>query len=102
MSNENENEDLEMVAVSGPAEGQMIEEVLHKNGIDCSLQGNVSNPLPATSDLDEVRIFVRKSDARRAEELLAAYFTPVGKDELLDAEKELGVADPDKPAGFTI
>jgi hypothetical protein len=97
------DEDLEIVAVSGPAEAQMIEELLRKNGIDCSLQGNVeSNPLPATGDLDEVRVLVRHADVKAAEELVEAFFTPVGKDELVEEESGLGVDDPDEPAGFKI
>jgi len=97
------DEDLEVVAVSGPAEAQMIEELLRKNGIDSSLQGNVeSNPLPATGDLDEVRVLVRHADVKAAEELVEAFFTPVGKDELIEEDSTLGVDDPDEPAGFKI
>src|SRR4030095_14518170 len=77
------DETLEVVAVSDPAEAQMIEETLRNNGIECSLQGNVaSNPWPATGDLDEVRILVRHSDVERANELVTAFYTPVDKDEL--------------------
>jgi hypothetical protein len=101
--NKEAGEPLTIVAVSGPAEAQMIEELLGKNGIVCSLQGNVpSNPLPVTSDLDEVRILVKQSDADRANELVSAYFTPVGKDELREGESTLGVDDPDEPGGFKI
>jgi hypothetical protein len=93
---------LEMVAVAGPAEAQMIEEILKNNGIECSLQGDVvSTPWPTTSDLDEVRIFVKQRDSARAQELVEAYFTPVAKDELAEGDAELGVDDPDEPAGFT-
>jgi hypothetical protein len=78
MSNEKhttDDEPLHTVAVTGPTEAQMIEEVLRNNGIACSLQGNVTaNPLPATSDLDEVRVLVNHSDAATAEQLIAAYF----------------------------
>lgn len=106
MTNEkdlHEDEPLEVVAVSGPAEAQMIEEILGNNGIECSLQGNVpSNPWPAMSDLDEVRVLVKHSDASRAEELVDAYFTPVGKDELTEEQSDLGVEDPDEPGGFKI
>ena len=95
------NESLEIVAVSGPAEAQMIEELLMNNGIECSLQGNVpSSPLPGTSDLDEVRILVRQSDAQQANELVRGYFTPVAKDELVEGEPGLGVDNPDEPGGF--
>jgi len=97
------NERLEVVAISGPAEAQMIEETLRNNGIECSLQGNVgSNPWPGTSDLDEVRILVRPSDAQRASELVAAFYTPVDKNELVEGESSLGVDDPSEPGGFKI
>jgi len=106
MTNEKDLPDdqpLKMIAVSGPAEAQMIEEVLRNNGIDCSLQGDVvSTPWPTESDLDEIRIFVKPEDVARAEELIEAFFTPVGKDELAEGEPELGVDDPDEPGGFKI
>lgn len=106
MTNEehlHDDEALEVVAVSGPAEAQMIAEMLTNNSIDSSLQGSVSsNPWPATSDLDEIRILVRHSDLQRAEELVTAFFTPVGKDELADEQSKLGVDDPDEPGGFKI
>ena len=106
MTNEKDlldDEPLKMVAVSGPAEAHMIEEVLKNNGIDCSLQGDVvSTPWPTRSDLDEIRIFVKAEDAPRAEELVEAFFTPVGKDELTEEQSDLGVDDPDEPGGFTI
>src|SRR5262245_41753091 len=106
MTNEKDirnEESLEIVAVAGPTEAQMIEEMLRNNGIDCSLQGDVvSTPWPTESDLDEIRIFVKPEDAARAEELVEAFFTPVGKDELAEGEPELGVEDPDEPGGFKI
>ena len=106
MTNEKDlldDEPLKMVAVSGPAEAHMIEEMLKNNGIDCSLQGDViSTPWPTKSDLDEIRIFVKAQDAPRAEELVEAFFTPVGKDELSEEQSELGVDNPDEPGGFTI
>jgi hypothetical protein len=37
-----------------------------------------------------------------ANELLLAFFTPVGKDELTEGESELGVDDPEEPGGFKI
>jgi hypothetical protein len=105
MTNEKDlpnDQPLEMVAVAGPAEAQMIEEILKNNGIECSLQGDVvSTPWPTTSDLDEIRIFVRPADSSRAQELVEAYFTPVAKGELAEADPDLGVEDPDEPAGFT-
>jgi hypothetical protein len=96
-------ESLEMVAVAGPSEAQMIEEMLRNNGIECTLQGDVvSTPWPTVSDLDEVRVFVRRSDSKRAQELVEGYFTPVSKDELAEGESELGVENPDEPGGFKI
>jgi hypothetical protein len=98
-----DDEPLKMVAVSGPAEAQMIEEVLKNNGIECTLQGDVvSTPWPTKSDLDEIRVFVKATDAARAEELVQAFFTPVGKDELSEEQSDLGVDNPDEPGGFTI
>src|SRR2546425_11637061 len=106
MTNEKDlldDEPLKMVAISGPAEAQMIEEMLKNNGIDSMLQGDVASaPWPTKSDLDEIRIFVKAADAARAEELVQAYFTPVGKDELSEQQADLGVENPDEPGGFTI
>ena|SRR5215467_9880661 len=97
------DESLEMVAVAGPAEAQMIEEMLKNNGIECTLQGDVvSTPWPTVSDLDEVRVFVRRADSKRAQELVEGFFTPVAKDELTEGESDLGVDDPDEPSGFKI
>ena len=97
------DEPLEIVAVSGPAEAQMIEELLRNNGIESTLQGNVSSsPWPTDSDLDEVRVLVRRSDVQQAQELVEGYFTPVAKDELIDGESDLGVDEPDEPGGFKI
>jgi hypothetical protein len=97
------DEPLEVVAVSGPAEAQMIEETLRNNGIDCSLQGNVaSNPWPAIGDLDEVRVLVKHSDAARANQLVDAFYTPVDKDDLVEGEPGPGDEDPREPGGFKI
>ena len=97
------DEPLEMVAVAGPAEAQMIEELLKNNGIECTLEGNVaSNPWPTVSDLDEVRVFVKHEDSERAQELVESFFTPVAKDELTEGDSELGVDNPDEPGGFKI
>jgi hypothetical protein len=100
----NNEEPLEMVKISGPMEAEMIQEMLKNNGIEATLQGEHSAmTLPATSDLDEVRIWVKQADAAKAEELIEAFFQPVGKDELSEEErKELGVDDPDEPGGFTV
>jgi hypothetical protein len=106
MTNEKDLPDetpLELVKICGPTEAQMIEELLKNNGIECTLQGDVSStPWPATGDLDEVRVWVKQHDAARAEELVDAFFTPVGKDELAEGDSELGVVDPDEPGGFTV
>ena len=96
-------DDLEMIATCGATEAQMIEELLKKNGIESTLQGNVSaNVLPFENDLDEVRIWVKREDAATAQELVDAFFTPVGKDELAEGSEELGVENPDEPGGFTV
>jgi len=106
MTNEKDlpnNEPLEIVAVAGPAEAQMIEEILRNNGIESTLQGNVeANPWPALSDLDEVRVFVHHADVELANQLVEGFFTPVAKDELTENQDELGVDDPDTPSGFKI
>ena len=97
------DEPLKMIAVAGPTEAQMIEEVLKNNGIDSTLQGDVvSTPWPTVSDLDEIRIFVKPSDVAAAQELVDAFFTPVAKTELTEQDSELGVDNPDDPSGFTI
>lgn len=110
MTNEQDlpnEEPLELVKVCGPTEAQMVEEMLRNNDIECTLQGDVrSTPWPATSDLDEVRIWVRQRDAAKALELVDAFFTPVAKEELTegeaDTDPDLGVDDPDEPGGFTV
>lgn len=106
MTNEeglSKNEPLELITVCGPTEAQMIEEMLANNGIASTLQGDVASTLlPATSDLDEVRIWVEQKDVLRAQELVEAFFTPVGKRELAEGDSDLGVDDPDAPGGFTM
>ena len=97
------DETLKMIAVAGPTEAQMIEEILRNNGIESTLQGDVvSTPWPTVSDLDEIRIFVKPKDVAAAQELVNAFFTPVGKKELAEKDSELGVDNPDEPGGFTI
>jgi hypothetical protein len=97
------NSDQEMIATCGATEGQMIEEMLKNNGIECTLQGNVpANLLPTENDLDEIRIWVKREDAVAARDIIDAFFTPVGKDELVEGKNELGVDDPDEPGGFTV
>lgn len=95
--------DLEMIATCGPTEAQMIEELLKNNGIESTLQGNVvSNLLPTENDFDEVRIWVAQENARAAQELVDAFFTPVAKEELTEGDDDLGVDDPNEPGGFTV
>src|SRR5262245_27572473 len=97
------DEPLKMIAVAGPTEAQMIEEVLKNNGIDSTLQGDVvSTPWPTLSDLDEIRIFVQSKDVAAAQELVDAFFTPVAKRDLTEQDSDLGVDNPDDPSGFTI
>jgi hypothetical protein len=96
-------EPLELVKICGPTEAEMIREMLQNNAIAATLQGELSaTQIPATGDLDEVRVWVRESDADRALELVDAFFTPVGRDELKEGEECLGVDDPDEPGGFTV
>jgi hypothetical protein len=97
------DESLELVKICGPTEAEMVAEVLRNNGIESTLQGEIAaTQLPATSDLDEVRIWVRPEDAERAHELVDAFFSPVGKNELTDEDSDLGVENPDEPGGFTV
>jgi hypothetical protein len=96
-------EPLELIKICGPTEAEMIQEMLTNNGIESTLQGEAAaSTLPATSDLDEVRIWVRREDAERAREFVEAFFTPVAKEELMESEPGLGVDDPDEPGGFTV
>src|SRR5215472_11754170 len=91
------NKPLELVKTCGPTEAEMIQEMLTNNGIDSTLQGEVSaTTIPATGDLDEVRIWVKSEDVPRARELIEAFFSPVGKDELAEDQGDLGVEDPDE------
>jgi len=96
-------DDLVMIATCGATEASMIEELLKNNGIESTLQGNVTaNVLPLENDFDEVRIWVKPEDASVAQELVDAFFTPVGKDELTEDREDLGVENPDEPGGFTM
>ena len=96
------NKPLELVKTCGPTEAEMIQEMLINNGIESTLQGEVSaTTLPATGDLDEVRIWVKSEDVAQASELIQAFFSPVGKDELDENQTDLGVDNPDEPGGFT-
>ena len=97
------DESLELVKICGPTEAEMVGEMLRNNGIESTLQGELSaTQLPATSDLDEVRVWVRPDDAEKAHELVDAFFNPVGKDELAEKDPDLGVDNPDEPGGFTV
>jgi hypothetical protein len=82
---------LELVKVSGPTEAEMIGEMLKNNGIESTLQGEIAaNTLPATGNLDEVRIWVKPEDAERARELVDAFFNPVAMNELIEPPDGLG------------
>jgi hypothetical protein len=68
-------EKLKVVRITGPTEAPMIEELLGHNGIESVIQGEESaSVIPATGDFDEVRIWVRESDAERSHELIEAFF----------------------------
>ena len=93
--------ELEMIAACGATEAQMIAELLRNNGIESTLQSYVaSNPWP--TDLGEVRVWVNAADSAQAQELVDAFFTPAGKDELAESDDDLGFEDPDDPTGFTV
>jgi len=80
-----EDKPLVLVRVCGPTEAEMIQEMLQNNGIDCTLQGEVSAAtLPATGDLDEVRVWVNADDGDKARELVDAFFTPIAKGEVIE------------------
>src|ERR1043165_8986508 len=88
---------LELVKTSGPVEAEMIQEILQNNGIECTLQGDMAaNTIPATGDLDEVRIFVKPEDAASARELLDAFSTPVDNNELVEPEPGAGEDEGDQ------
>jgi hypothetical protein len=86
-----EQQSLELLKIAGPTEAEMIEEMLQNNGIDCTLQGEVAAiTIPATGDLDEVRVWVNREQAAEARELLDAFFTPVKKGELVEMADGFG------------
>ena len=66
---------LRLLRVTGPTEAPMIEELLKNNGIGSILQGEASaSTIPATGELNEVRIWVKASNAVRAHQLIEAFF----------------------------
>ena len=72
---EDSDEALTMIRITGPTEAPMIEELLKHNGINTILQGAASAAtIPATGDLNEVRIWVPASNADRAHEIVEAFF----------------------------
>jgi hypothetical protein len=76
------DEPLELVWTCGPTEAEMISEMLDNNGIECTLQGEgTAITLPATGDLDEVRIWVKRDDATKAREIVDAFFDEDAVDE---------------------
>ena len=89
-----DDQPLEMIKMCGPTEAEMIQEMLGNNGIEAFLQGKESaETLPATGDLDEVRIWVNPDQAAAARELVEAFFTPVSKSDLTEPGLDLGVKD---------
>jgi hypothetical protein len=75
------DEPLELVRTCGPTEAEMISEMLDNNGIECTLQGEgTAITLPATGELDEVRIWVNREDAARAREIVDAFFDEEAED----------------------
>jgi len=69
------DEPLRMIRITGPTEAPMIEELLVNNGIESILQGEAAaSAIPATGDLNEVRIWVQASEVARANELIEAFF----------------------------
>lgn len=89
-----EEDELEVVRKCGPTEAQMIEELFRNNGIDCTLQGDVTAvTFPAAGSLDEVRVWVKKQDAAKAREFLDAFFTAVEKDELREGREDRGASE---------
>ena len=85
---------LEMIKMSGPTEAEMIQEMLGNNGIEAMLQGKESaETLPATGNLDEVRIWVKPEQAAEARELVEAFFNPVSTSDLTEPGLDLGVKD---------
>lgn len=93
-----DREPLEMIKICGPTEAQMIEEMLKNNGVDCTLQGDVSStPWPATGEMDEVRVWVKRDDAARARELVDAFFTPRAEDEVVESDSDSGSDSSDEP-----
>ncbi len=72
---EDNDEPLKMIRITGPTEAPMIEELLEHNGIDSILQGEASAAtIPATGQLNAVRIWVPASNAERAYEIVEAFF----------------------------
>ena len=72
---EADKEALRMVYIADQTQGPMIEELLKNNGIESVLQGEAEAAiLPATGDLNQVRVWVRLSDQTHADELIEAFF----------------------------
>lgn len=69
------DEPLKLLRITGPREAPMISELLGHNGIESILQGEgAASVIPATGDMDEVRVWVRESDLERASQFVDAFF----------------------------
>jgi hypothetical protein len=75
------DEAMVLVVSCGATQAEMIEEIFANNGIECALQGETAaNTLPAAGELDEVRVWVKPSDALKARELVDEFYTPISGD----------------------
>lgn len=73
-----------LTVLNDPTEAQMIAEMLKNNEIDCLLQGDVHAILPA-GPLDDIQLYVKPGDLKKAQELIEAYFTGEDSPESGDA-----------------
>ncbi len=72
---EGSDEPLRIVRIKDAMSAPMIEELLRNNGIATVLQGEVTaTTIPAAGKLTEVRVWVKQSDAERADEIIEAFF----------------------------
>ena len=72
---EGTTEPLRVVRIEDATSAPMVEELLRNNGIEAVLQGEVTaTTIPAAGKLTEVRVWVKQSDAKRADEIIEAFF----------------------------
>lgn len=72
---EGTGEPLRVVRIEDATSAPMIEELLRNNGIEAVLQGEITaTTIPAAGELTEVRVWVKQSDAKRADEIIKAFF----------------------------